>query len=159
MNNGSGALGGMPTMNNSTNGATPRAGSGSDPEEPDYEARLHNLMYDYFLKNEHWECARAILASGIALEPPPRPNDVDVNGAEDPDSKDRVESKRPPDLPLAGKVSDDDHTSFLLEWFALFWDVYFAQRKSGKASTNAMQYVQHSQVLFDENEWPVALLT
>ncbi len=148
LNGGGGSLGGMPLMNNGTNGATPRVGN--DNEEPNYEARLHTFIYDYFLKNEQWECARALYNSGLNMDPPPRPSDDDVNGAaDDPmhtDSKDGLGSKRPSDLPLAGNLADQQGNSFLLEWFALFWDVYFAQKKSNRATQHANLYVQHSQV-------------
>ena len=148
MAGGGGTLGGMPLMNNGTNGATPRVGN--DNEQPDYEARLHHFIYDYFLKNENWECARALITSGLAMDPPPRPNDSDVNGAADgsmhTDSKDGLDSKRPSDLPSAGVQPDQQGNSFLLEWFALFWDVYFAQKKNVRATQHANLYVQHSQV-------------
>ena len=161
LNGGGGTLGGMPLMNNGTNGATPRVGN--DTEQPDYEARLHHFIYDYFLKNENWECARALITSGLAMDPPPRPNDGDVNGAVDgpmhTDSKDGLDSKRPSDLPPAGAVADQQGNSFLLEWFALFWDVFFAQKKSGRASQHAALYVQHSQVRSPVHECTKQVLT
>ena len=148
LNGGGGTFGGMPIMNNATNGATPRMGN--DNEQPNYEARLHHYIYDYFLKNENWECARALITSGLVMDPPPRPSDSDVNGVAEgsmhTDSKDAMDSKRPSDLPSAGSQPDQQGNSFLLEWFALFWDVYFAQKKSVRATQHANLYVQHSQV-------------
>ncbi len=148
LNGGGGSLGGMPLMNNGTNGATPRVGN--DNEEPNYEARLHTFIYDYFLKSEQWACARALFNSGLNMDPPPRQSDGDVNGAADGsmhmDSKDGLDPKRPSDLPLAGNPADQQGNSFLLEWFALFWDVYFAQKKNSRATEHANLYVRHSQV-------------
>lgn len=143
-----GAGGGMPMMNNSANGATPR--QGPEEEEPDYEIRLNTYIYDYFLKNHHFECAKAMLNGHVNGDMPLKTfSKRDVNGAGNMhvDSKDDLDSKLPDDLPLAGVPTDPQGASFLLEWFGLFWDVYFAhQRKAPPASAQAMQYVARTQV-------------
>ncbi|KAL9029445.1 MAG: hypothetical protein Q9196_002320 [Gyalolechia fulgens] len=134
-----GAGGGMPMMNN---GATPR--QGPEEEDPYYKGRLNNYIYDYFVKNHHFECAKAMLNGDMPLRTIPK---RDVNGAGNmhADSKDDLDSKLD-DLPLAGVPTDPQGASFLLEWFGLFWDVYFAhQRKAPPASTQAMQYVSRTQ--------------
>ena len=147
MNGGNGVMAGMPLMNNGLNGATPRPSSEQD--DPEYEARLNAYIYDYFLRNENWDCARALVSSGVQMAPSLR-RDGDVNGTDDnamqTDPKDDMDSKRPEDLPPPSVASDGQGASFLLEWFALFWDVYFAQRKNSKATQQATQYVQHTQV-------------
>ncbi|KAI4165909.1 MAG: hypothetical protein LQ342_000340 [Letrouitia transgressa] len=138
--------GGMPIMNNGANGATPRPGNEED--DPDYETRLNTYIYDYFLKHEQYDCARSILNSGLSVKTVSKRRDGDVNGAGDmhTDSKDDLDSKRPPDLPLADLPPDPQGGSFLLEWFGLFWDVFFAhQRKMPPATAQAMQYVAHTQ--------------
>ncbi|KAL8760059.1 MAG: hypothetical protein Q9199_000293 [Rusavskia elegans] len=141
-----GAGGGMPMMNNGANGATPRLGN--EEEEPDYEARLNTYIYDYFVKNQRYDCAKAMLKGDMPLRTVPKRRDGDVNGAGNmhTDSKDDLESKIPDDLPLAGVPTDPQGASFLLEWFGLFWDVFFAhQRKAPPASAQAMQYVARTQ--------------
>ncbi|KAL9040986.1 MAG: hypothetical protein Q9214_004273, partial [Letrouitia sp. 1 TL-2023] len=138
--------GGMPIMNNGANGATPRPGN--DEDDPDYETRLNTYIYDYFLKSGQYECARSILNGGLSVKTVPKRRDGDVNGADDmhTDSKDDLDSKRPHDLPLADLPPDPQGNSFLLEWFGLFWDVFFAhQRKMPPATAQAMQYVAHTQ--------------
>ena len=151
---GSNSIGGMAMMNNGTNGAIPRAGNEFEPQN--YEARLHSYIYDYFVKNEHWECARSLITSGLNLEPPLRLSDGDVNGTVDgpmhTDSKDGMDSKRPSDLPQTSVAAEQEGNSFLLEWFALFWDVYHAQKKSRMATHHANLYVQHSQVGFQKRK-------
>lgn len=140
-----GAGGGMPMMNNGANGATPRPGN--EEEEPNFEARLNTYIYDYFVKTQRFECAKAMLNDGMQVRTK-RPNS-DVNGAGNMhvDSKDDLDSKIPDELPLAAVPTDPQGASFLLEWFGLFWDVYFAhQRRSPPASQPAMQYVQRTQV-------------
>ena len=144
MNPGGVPFGGMALMNNVTNGATSRASS--DQEENDFEARLNTYIYDFFVRSENYECARALLRSGVAMEPPVRRRD-DMNGNDDSmhtDSKEDLDSKRPDDLP-AGPISHSEN-SFLLDWFSCFWDFYFARVKNNKASQQAMQYLQHTQV-------------
>ena len=149
INGGNGVLPGMqgmPLMNNGMNGATPRP---SEQDESDYEARLNAYIYDYFLRNENWESARSLINSGVQMQPLPS-RDGDVNGTDDnvmqTDSKEDIDSKRPDDLPPSKIQSDGQGASFLLDWFALFWDVYWAQRRAPKASQQATQYVHHSQV-------------
>ena len=140
-----GGGGGMPMMNNGANGATPRPGNEED--EPDYEARLNTYIYDYFLKHQQYNCARTILNSGMPLKTSPK---GDVNGADDmhTDSKDDLDAKKPDDLPPAGVPQDPQGQSFLLEWFGLFWDVFFAHQRKAPPGSAAMQYVAHTQVCF-----------
>ncbi|MCJ1323222.1 hypothetical protein MMC15_008576 [Xylographa vitiligo] len=150
LNVGNGATGGMPMMSNGTNGVASRTGSDQD-RELDYKSRLNTYIYDYLLKQESYDCARALLKSGLTVQtttkpsPGRRPNGID-EGSIDADSKDDIESQRPHDLPLPEFVDGTDSNSFLLEWFSLFWDMFFAARKdSKKTSHQAMQYVQHTQ--------------
>ena len=142
INAGGSALGGMSLINNGTNGATPRAGS--DQGDNDFEARLNTHIYDYFLKTENYECARALLNSHIPMEPQIRRRDGEINGTDDPmhtDSKDDIDSKRPDDLPGLS-----DNSNFLLEWYSTFWDFFFARTKNVRATPQALQYMQVTQV-------------
>lgn len=135
-------MGGMSLINNGTNGATPRAGS--DQGDNDFEARLNTHIYDYFIKIENYDCARALLNSHVPMEPPIRRREGDINGTDDTlhtDSKDDVDSKRPDDLPGLS-----DKSNFLLEWYSTFWDFYFARTKNPRATSQAMQYMQATQV-------------
>lgn len=137
----------MPMMNNGANGATPR--QGPEEEEPDYELRLNTYIYDYFLKNHHFECAKAMLNGHHNGDMPLKTfskRDANGGGSMHIDSKDDLDSKLPDDLPLAVVPTDPQGASFLLEWFGLFWDVYFAhQKKAPPASAQAMQYVARTQ--------------
>ena len=151
LNVANGATGGMPMMSNGTNGVVSRTGSDQD-RELDYKSRLNTYIYDYLLKQESYDCARALLKSGLTVQTTNKPspgrrlNGID-EGSIDADSKDDIESQRPHDLPLPEFVDGTDSNSFLLEWFSLFWDMFFAARKdSKKTSHQAMQYVQHTQV-------------
>ena len=152
LNVANGVGGSMPMMHNGTNGASSR--TGSDPDrELDYKKKMNTYIYDYFLKQEQFDCARHLLKSTLEVSinskpsPSRRPNGVD-EGSMDADSKDDVNSKIPPDLPRPELTDGGDGNSFLLEWFSLFWDMFFAARKDNKKSTTqAMQYMQHTLVI------------
>ncbi|KAL8968161.1 MAG: hypothetical protein Q9197_005032 [Variospora fuerteventurae] len=135
----------MPMMNNGANGAIPRPGN---EEEPHYQSRLNTYIYDYFVKHQRFECAKAMLSDGMPLSTKDKRHENDMNGASNMhvDSKDDLELKMPDGLPHPDVPTDPHGTSFLLEWFGLFWDVFFAhQRKAPLASQQAMQYVQRTQ--------------
>ena len=142
-----GAGGGMPMMNSGANGATPRQRN-EEEEQPAYEEKLNNYIYDYFVKHQRYECAKAMLNCDMPLKTGPKRRDGDMNGAGNMhvDSKDELESKIPDDLPLPGVPTDPQGASFLLEWFGLFWDVYFANKRAPQSSPQAMQYVARTQV-------------
>ena len=144
-NAGNGALGNMPMPNHGPNGVGGRIPD--DHEDTNYEAKLNAYIYGYFCVKGRWELARALKDSGAEFEPPLL-ND-NANGANDSmqtDSKDGIDLKRPDDLPDPAHLSDGQGGSFLSSWFALFWDIFSAQRKSNRASANALQYVQQTQV-------------
>ena len=150
MSVGNGTAGGMPPMNNGTNGATPRAGNGQEPQT-EYKIRLNTFIYDYFLKIEQYDCARQLLNSSLTLttrnnrSPGRRPNGINDSSMEA-DSKEDIDSKRPQDLPAPDIGDMNENTSFLLEWFSLFQDMFLAQRKDKLASAQALHYMQHTQV-------------
>ncbi|KAL8692258.1 MAG: hypothetical protein Q9218_002674 [Villophora microphyllina] len=138
-----GAGGGMPMMNSGANGATPRLGN-EEEQETEYESRLNTYIYDYFVKNQRYDCAKAMLSGNMPLRTVSKRRSDDVNGNMHADNKDDLDSKIPDDLPLA-QIPADTGTSFLMEWFGLFWDVFWASKKSGRASAEAMQYVARTQ--------------
>ena len=141
--------GGMAAMNN-TNGATPRNGPGSD-SDIDFKTKLNTYIYDYFLRNDQYELARAMSkAMPISTNQKGqnmRPNGLDEN-AMDTDSKDDLESKKPADLALPAGVQMSTENSFLLDWFTLFWESFFAQRpRSGpKVGQTIVSYMDHTRV-------------
>ena len=154
MSAGGGALGGLALMNNGTNGTTPR-----NEEENDFEARLNTHIYGFFLKSRNYDCARALLDSGVNMEPPVKRPDGEMNGIDDAmqtDSKDDLDSKRPADLPpVPGSA---DQPNFLLDWYSCFWDIFLARTKPSKATPQAMQYMQHTQVRDHARNNPCKLL-
>ncbi|KAI1331675.1 hypothetical protein F5Y16DRAFT_422160 [Xylariaceae sp. FL0255] len=125
------------------------AGQGQRAPVPENNrANLNTYIYDYFIREGMYECARALLNSEQALNVHKNSPRRDENGVgDDPmdtDSKDDVDQKRPSDLP-APNVPDGGDQCFLYEWFCLFWDMLSAQRNKGGVSPNVSQYVAHTQ--------------
>ncbi|KAI0847012.1 hypothetical protein F5Y00DRAFT_271482 [Daldinia vernicosa] len=117
---------------------------------------LNTYIYDYFLREGMFDCARQMLKSeqtlNVIKESPGRRRDENGNVlgngvGDDPmdtDSKDDIDSKRPSDLPLPN-VPAAAENSFLYEWFCLFWDMLYAQRNKPGISPQVSQYVNHTQ--------------
>ena len=135
----------MPTMSNGTATGPRQAMPGNDNR-----SQLNTYIYEYFLKNEMYDCARSLLRSeqpmSLVKESPGRRRDGDGGEeGENIDSKDDIDSKRPEDLPAPNLPRDTPESCFLYEWWCLFWDMFNATR--GKAEgRNVLQYVEHTQV-------------
>ena len=149
-NVGNPALGNMPMPNNGPNGAMRMPEERI--EEANYEGKLNTCIYEYFCHKGQYESARALKNSGMLFEPPLV--EGDANGLDDnmhADSKASIDKNRPDDLPDVKGMSDGQGGPFLLSWFACFWDIWSARRKDTRASSSAMQYVQHTQVCFSRH--------
>jgi hypothetical protein len=154
MNAMGGAVGG-PAMNNGM--ASMNRGAPINPNMNEPRQQLNTYIYEYFLRNEMYDCARAIIQSDSSLNvlknSPGRRRDVNGNlldnGVDsegmDGDNKDDIDSKRPDDLPAPNLPKDCPESCFLYEWWCLFWDMYNAQR-GGAERVNVRQYAQHTQV-------------
>lgn len=144
-----GPVGGMPMMNNGVPRGNPRAMPVNDNQQ---RSQLNTYIYEYFLRNEMYDCARSIISSGQPINVMKNsPSGRDANGLEngddgqDGDSKDDMDAKRPNDLPAPNLPKECPESCFLYEWWCLFWDMFNAQR--GKGDTpNVQQYVTHTQV-------------
>ncbi|EEP77257.1 OefA protein [Uncinocarpus reesii 1704] len=148
-----GPVGGIPMMN--TGSSAPRSDPNNPNVSPDHNmvVQLNTYIYDYFLKRGYIDCARALVKdSNVPMNTaaPSKFNhrDGEVNGVDldamATDSNDDMKAKVPDDLPRPNLNGDMQQTSFLFDWFNLFWDVFWAQRRKGK-SPEAMQYLQHTQ--------------
>ncbi|PLB37720.1 putative cAMP-dependent protein kinase pathway protein (Som1) [Aspergillus candidus] len=117
---------------------------------------LNTYIYDYFLKRGYHDCARALVKDEsikLNTEPPIKTSpghrrDADANGIEGDgmmtDGKDGEKIKVPDDLPRPNLASESQQSAFLLDWFSLFWDFFWAQRKKGN-SNDVKNYLQHTQ--------------
>lgn len=122
--------GGMPMMNNGMGAGGPQQRNSQDTQK--FRALLNTYIYDYFITNEMYESARALIKSKQPLHLNTDENSNLNNGVGD-DNGDEMkvdpEPKRPTDLPtpqLPEKANSE--TNFLYDWWCLFWEMYAAQR-------------------------------
>ncbi|SPN99500.1 related to Som1 protein [Cephalotrichum gorgonifer] len=154
-NMGGGPVGGaapMPLMNNAA--APQQPGAGPRPPNENNRTLLNTYIYEYFIRFGMNDCARTLLQGDhqvhVLRDGANRRRDENGNvigngaGGEamDTDSKDDMDGKLPDDLPQPKLPKTSENTSFLHEWFCLFWDMYSAQRKNG--GTPVHQYVNHT---------------
>jgi len=130
--------GGMMMMNNGSPAMQANTGSMS-PEQ--LKAHLNTYIYEYFLKQGHYDIARSLLREDkfeIRTKPPVkqspgRRKDAEVNGVDvdamDTDVKDDI----PDDLPRPFTAeSSTAGGSFLYDWFCIFSDLFAAHSRSSK---------------------------
>ncbi|KAI9150421.1 Transcriptional activator somA [Paramyrothecium foliicola] len=159
MNPMGGPVGGapVPMMNNA--GVNPQAAAAAAARQQQVNDSqrgiLNTYIYEYFIRYGMYDCARSLLSSdqqvNVHKDGAGRRRDENgnvVNGvlddAMDTDTKDDLDGKLPDDLPPPKLPMPTSDTSFLYEWFCLFWDIYNAQRaKGGNGTVN--QYVSHNQ--------------
>ena len=133
MNANGGPVDGTPIMGNMPH---PKR-MNTDPRE-----QLNTYIYDYFLRNEHYQAARSMLESGLKMStgqpqkpsPKNRPNGVD--------SMDTGDDLPVPQLPQNQMAEN----SFLLDWWVQFWDIYQATKNRGNGPSKGAQYIAHTRV-------------
>ena len=140
MNVGNPGMGGIPMANNMPNGALPK-----QEEVLEAEQKLNNWIYGYFLQREQWDLARYLKNSNLVFSPALANNEDEMNGVTE-DSKSGISDKKPADLPIAKSALDENGGSLLQGWFALFWDMFSAQRHRSDASKNANHLVEQNKV-------------
>ncbi|KAL4972725.1 hypothetical protein BDW66DRAFT_116473 [Aspergillus desertorum] len=149
-----GPVGGVQMGNN---GSMVTRNDGSMNNSPEVMiGNLNTYIYDYFLKRGYHDCARALVKDEsikLNTEPPIKTSpgqrrEGEVNGVDGDavmaDSKDGDKLKIPEDLPRPNLNSESQSSSFLLDWFSLFWEFFWSQRKKGN-SADVRQYLQHTQ--------------
>ena len=130
---------------------TPMMNNGGPRSEPmSNKQQLNTYIYDYFIKNGHFELARFAqreLPINVLPQPKASPGRRDVNGVDgtaDGDIKDE-NLKRPDDLPLPS-IPDNTEGSFLFDWWCQFWEIWSAHRRKIPPGATASQYLTHAQV-------------
>jgi hypothetical protein len=106
--------------------------------------QLNTYIYDYFLRNKHYQIARMMLESGLNISTntahKSSPSGRNLNGVDGMDS-DSKEDLPPPKIP-PGHAADN---SFLMDWWVQFWDIWGAARgHSHKGVPTA--YITHARV-------------
>ena len=149
MNQVGGPVGAPRAMHNGA-GGVPRNVNVEESKDPKFE--LDNYIYDYFLKTEQYEVARAMKNSGIRLNltkemktSPSRREGIGLEESIDADSKEEAKN-RPDDLPPVNVGGGNLSAPFLHVWWCIFWDICQAHRNRGPPNGAATQYVMHTQV-------------
>ncbi|KAK2740472.1 hypothetical protein FQN57_006099 [Myotisia sp. PD_48] len=142
-----GPMGGIPMVNSVS---APRSEPSTSFQDA-MTAQLNTYIYDYFLKQGYHDCARALWQDdkvSINTNPVSKPStgrrEGEVNGVDGDDSKDNTK-QIPDDLPRPN-LGDSQQSSFLFDWFNIFWDVYSAQRKKSR-TPEVVHYLNHTQSL------------
>lgn len=152
----------MPMMNNGAVAPPP----GPRPQQPSENNKhlLNTYIYEYFLRNDMFDCARALLNADPGMKIQDGPNtrrDADGNiiangDSMDVDNKDGIDSKGAEGLPQPSIPNPSMDNPFLYEWFCLFWDMFNAQKgKSGNPQVSS--YMSHTQVCIPSRPLRVAL--
>lgn len=142
---GPAGAGGGPAPRFDLNGA----GVGATLSDP--KIMLNTYIYDYFMKEEQLELAKALLEKSnlqVNTQPPIKtsPGRRDANGVDDDnDSKDEVK-KRLAEMPIPKVPGNCPGDAFLYDWWCIFWDIWGASRQKTKSATNAGRYLDHTQV-------------
>lgn len=155
-----GPMNGMPGQMNgpamTPNAAsTPHSEAGTGQTEG-LVLQMNTYIYDYFIKNGHHQCARAMVkGDGLPINfvQQSERRDGEANGMDensmDADGQDDMK-RLPDDLPRPKTFGGESSESFLLEWFIVFWELFWAQRKKGKP--DSQMYLQHQQVRVSDTQ-------
>ncbi|KAG5999324.1 hypothetical protein E4U43_002134 [Claviceps pusilla] len=138
----------MPMMNNGAMNPQMAAAAAAARQLDGHHRTLNTYIYEYFIRYGMYDCARSLLSSdqqvNVYKDGTKGGNAANGDDPMDTDSKDDLDAKLPDDLPPPKLPIPASDTSFLYEWFCLFWEIYDAQRvKTGSGPVN--QYVAHTQ--------------
>lgn len=147
---------GPPSVNPMMNNGAAAPPGGPRPQQPNNEHKQHLLntyIYEYFMRNEMFDCARTLLSADPGIKIQDGPNirrdengHIIANGdSMDVDSKDGIDSKGGEGLPQPMIPNQTMDNPFLYEWFNLFWDMFTAQ-KGKAANPQVSSYMNHTQV-------------
>lgn len=125
-----GPVGGAPPQHQQPQqpaGTPTNGGALNASDNADTIKRLNTYIYDYFLRNQHWDVARAMHSSN-SLEfhtgkQSPNQRQNQPNGVDD------IDAERPKDLPEPGLHNTEG--PFLQDWWFQFWDIYNSRRNQG----------------------------
>lgn len=97
--------------------------------------QLNTYIYDYFLRTDNPKLAKAMLEADLNmnLKNKPSPSGRNINGID-------LGDLPQPNMPVGQAATE---TSFLLDWWVQFWDIFSAARGRQNKGT---QYIQHARV-------------
>lgn len=132
-------------------GPVPRNDTNGPSGPADAKTLLNTYIYDYFMKEEQLDLAKALLEKSslqVSTQQPTKtsPSRRDINGVDDDnDSKDEVKKKLA-EMPVPKVPGNCPGDAFLYDWWCIFWDVWGASRQKTKSATTAGRYLDHTQV-------------
>jgi hypothetical protein len=125
---------------------TPIMGSMPHPKRPSTDPReqLNTYIYDYLLRNDHYNAARAMIESGLKMSTGPAQRYSPRNK---PNGADMTEPEPPCEMPAPQLPQNQmAENSFLLDWWVQFWDIYQATKNRGNGPSKGQQYITHTRV-------------
>lgn len=107
----------------------------NDPTKMD----LNTCIYDHLLQMRQYDLAREFRKQNPQVKVKPKNK---ANGLSDTDPK------RPDDLPDADVIPLRGDSSFLNDWWAMFWDLFYTARRPGLNGTSSTQtqYLQQQRM-------------
>ena len=127
-----GPVGGAPPQQQQ-NAGTPSNGSGVNANDSaETVKRLNTYIYDYFLRNQHYDIARAMINSGN-MELLTQPKQSPSQRQNQSNGVDEMDTDRPKDLPEPGLQNTEG--PFLQDWWFQFWDIYQSRRNNASKQT------------------------
>jgi len=133
--NANGGPDGTPIMGNMPH---PNKRPNTDPRE-----QLNTYIYDYLLRNDHYQAARAMLDSGLSITTGSAqkysPKKVNGDSMMEPEPACEMPAPQLPQNQMA-------ENSFLLDWWVQFWDIYQATKNRGNGPSKGSQYINANRV-------------
>ncbi|KAK5109319.1 hypothetical protein LTR62_007088 [Meristemomyces frigidus] len=135
-----GPVGGGAGPQQMMNAGTPSSGDVGGPHRVDTIKRLNTAIYDYLLRQNMHEVARAFRATKVEIETDGKksPNQrAQTNGAgvgDDGMEVDSVFKDLPDDLPAPAQLGHGEGP-FLQDWWCQFWEIYTGYRGNGRQHT------------------------
>ena len=131
-----GPVGGAPPQQQQQqqqNAGTPSNGSGVNANDSaETVKRLNTYIYDYFLRNQHYDIARAMI-NASSMELLTQPKQSPSQRQNQPNGIDEMDTDRPKDLPEPGLQNTEG--PFLQDWWFQFWDIYNSRRNHPSKQT------------------------
>lgn len=122
--------------------ATPSSTAYSNDE---INKKLNTAIYDYLLRNEHYEVARTFqkelpILTKADVKQSPNQRNGQPNGVDDTmdmDGRNGALARKPEDLPMPSNIYDGP---FLEDWWSMYWEIHFAKRNKGN-NPQTNQYI------------------
>lgn len=150
--------GGIPMMDSDASGGN----IGPSMQLSEYQRQqLNTYIYEYFIRNRMFDCAQSLLNSEkhlSAIEESPRRRQANGNGmrngtpnhGDSDNSKGDMNSETSGGLSVTSTTQESPESSFLYEWWCLFWDMFTAQRGRGEERQQLLLNLEMQSQIMDQ---------